>query len=120
MKQAEWLERIQAAAVEAKTWKPYFFDVANTLAGIMERRDQALLQYEKTGAVPIIKHTNKGGNTNLVKNPMLILTDELEKTALQYWRDLGLTPAGLKRINEEAMKGEKPQSLLAEVLSAME
>ena len=120
MKKEEWLDRIREAAVQAKTWKPYFIDMADTLAGILERRDQALEQYEKLGSMPVIKHTNKGGATNLEKSPMLIIVDNLEKTALQYWRDLGLTPAGLKRINEEALKGERPRSILAEALADIE
>ena len=41
--------------------------------------------------------------------------DDLSKTALAYWRDLGLTPAGLKRIDQTAMK-EKKKNSLAEAL----
>ena len=41
---------------------------------------------------------------------------DLDTQALAYWRDLGLTPAGLKKINEAAMK-EKKRSALVEALS---
>ena len=49
----------------------------------------------------IIEQTNKSGFTNKVKNPAFSVWDDLNKSALIYWRDLGLTPAGLKKINEE-------------------
>lgn len=59
----------------------------------------------------MIKYTNKGGATNMVENPLLALWDNLNKSALAYWRDLGLTPAGLKRIDDSAMKKKKKDSL---------
>ena len=74
-------------------------------------------EYEKSGTGPIIVHTNQGGNSNRVKNPAIVLWDDLNKSALNYWRDLGLTPAGLKKIKGEA--GETKQSALAEALADM-
>lgn len=55
----------------------------------------------------------------MVKNPLLVLWDDLNKSALAYWRELGLTPAGLKRIDESAMKKKKKDSL-AEALREIE
>ena len=40
----------------------------------------------------------------MIKNPALVLWDDLNKSALAYWRDLGLTPAGLKKLNDDALK----------------
>ena len=41
----------------------------------------------------------------------------MNRDALAYWRDLGLTPAGLKKINEEAMAADKKvQETFADVL----
>ena len=42
----------------------------------------------------------------------------MNKTALQYWRDLGLTPAGLRRIDEKAMKPQRVNAL-AEAMKAL-
>lgn len=89
-----WQNRIKAAAVDAGTYQPFFDDVIETLAGIMEKRDRAELQFEQTGGNAVIQHTNKGGATNLVKNPLLVVVNDLDSTALSYWRDLGLTPKG--------------------------
>ena len=72
-----------------------------------------------TGAQPVLEYTNKAGATNLSKNPLLVLWDELNKSALSFWRDLGLTPAGLRKIDETAMKQQK-RNALAEVLSSLD
>ena len=41
----------------------------------------------------------------------LVLIMELNRDTLSYWRDLGLTPAGLKKINESALKAENKSDL---------
>ena len=115
MNKEEWRERIKQSAVDAGTYKEFFDDVIDTLAGIMEMRDDAQAKYEAMGGSTIVQHTNKGGATNIVKNPALVVVGEMNTQALAYWRDLGLTPAGLKRINEAAMSKPK-RSALAEAL----
>ena len=104
MEQKKWKTRIKKACREAGTYQPYFDNAIDTLAAILEKRDQVEDQYIISGSEPVIYHTNQGGNENLVKNPCLVLWDELNKSALAYWRDLGLTPAGLKRLKEDALK----------------
>ena len=111
MKKAAWKKRIVESCEQAGTYRPYFENVIDPLADILEKRDDTADQYKKTGGVPVIKHTNKGGNANIVKNPMIVLWDDLNKSALAYWRDLGLTPAGLKKIDESAMTTKKRTSL---------
>lgn len=103
----EWAETIKRASVDAGTYRTYFDPVIDTLAGVLENRDKAQQSFEQSGSIPVVAHTNKGGNTNIVKNPALVVVDDLNKTALAYWRDLGLTPAGLKRINEDALRKQK-------------
>lgn len=101
---AEWKTKIITACQEAGTYQPFFDDVINTLAAIMEIRDSAVEQYEKSGGNPVVAHTNKGGHTNIVKNPALAIINEQNQQALAYWRDLGLTPSGFKKLNGEAVK----------------
>lgn len=115
MKKATWKNKIKRACEEAGTYRPCFDQVIDTLAGILEKRDDAEEIYVRLGSQPIVKHTNKFGATNVTKNPALILWDDLNKSALSYWRDLGLTPAGLKKIDEAALKA-KPQSALEKAL----
>ena len=104
MKKTAWKKKIRKACETAGTYQPFFDSVIDSLAGIMELRDNAQEKFDATGGNTIVKHTNKGGNTNIVKNPALVIIMECNAQALAYWRDLGLTPAGLKRINEGGLK----------------
>ena len=119
MRKTQWRAKIKKATEAAGTYQPCFDAVIDTLAAILEQRDTTLEFYEKTGGVPIVKHTNKGGSTNPQQHPALRLVNDLNRDALAYWRDLGLTPAGLRRINEQAVK-PKAKSALAEALSEFE
>lgn len=103
MKKQEWIKVIQQSAEEAGTYKEHYNSVIDTLADILEKRDNAEDQFQATGGKPVVSHTNKGGNTNIVKNPALVVIMELNTQALAYWRELGLTPAGLKKLNGDAL-----------------
>lgn len=115
MDKSAWVERIRASAVSAGTYRPYFDDVIDTLADILERRDIARELFAASGGNVLVYHTNKAGATNIEQNPVLRMVNDLNRDALTYWRDLGLTPAGLKRIDEQSMKQRK-KSALAEAL----
>ena len=104
MEQKKWKNKIKKACRNAGTYQPYFDHVIDSLASILEKRDEVEAQYIESGSLPVVEYTNKGGATNMSKNPALVLWDELNKSALAYWRDLGLTPAGLKKLNEDALK----------------
>ncbi len=120
MTKSKWKAAIEQACKQAGTYRPEFEHVIDSLAGIMETRDKAQTAYKKTGSKPIVEHTNKGGATNTVKNPALVVVMDLNTQALAYWRDLGLTPAGLKRLNEGALKpAEKKGSALEEALKGL-
>lgn len=104
MNKSEWKDNIIEACKGVNTYRTEFDSVIDTLATILEQRDKAMEMYINTGSNPVVKHTNKAHETNYVKNPMLVQWSELNKDALAYWRDLGLTPNGLKRINENELK----------------
>ena len=110
MKKRAWKSRIKKACVEAGTYKPYFDYTIDALAGVLEKRDEAQRQFDEGEHDLVIETTNKAGFTNLVKNPLITLWDDLNKSALSYWRDLGLTPAGLKKLNEESFAKKDPKA----------
>lgn len=118
MEKALWIARISASCRAAGTYRDYFDDVIDTLAAILERRDDAEAIFQEQGGEVLTEHTNKAGATNWEQNPVLRLINDLNRDALAYWRDLGLTPAGLKRINEAEMK-HKRRSALGEALSGI-
>lgn len=111
MTEKQWKSRIVKACKAAGTYQKYFTTIIETLAAIMCRRDAVAEAFEEAGAEPLVEFTNKNGATNLIKNPMLTLINDLDRDALAYWRDLGLTPAGLKKINEHAVKNSKKNPL---------
>ena len=53
----------------------------------------------------------------MARNPLLDTVIVLNTQALAYWRELGLTPSGLKKINEKAMESEKKKSGLADMVA---
>ena len=52
-------------------------------------------------------------------NPLLKEWQNMNRDALVYWRELGLTPAGLKKLNDDSMKPAE-QSPLDKVLANLE
>lgn len=110
MNKSEWKENIIKACEGVGTYREEFDSVIDTLATILEQRDKAMEQYEVTGAEPVITHTNKSHEKNYVKNPMLVQWSDLNKDALAYWRDLGLTPNGLKKISDKALTTSRGDS----------
>lgn len=106
MRKCGWEKKIKTACIEAGTYQSFFDEVISVLATILENRDEVMKKYKKLGAEPVVLYTNKSGKSNPVKNPLLVLWAELNKDALAYWRDLGLTPAGYKKINEKAASNQ--------------
>lgn len=103
MNAEQWSEHIKKSCIEAGTYRPFFDEVINQLAMIMETKDTATKQYAASGFSPVLQYTNKGGYTNLRKNPALAVINECNQQALAYWRDLGLTPSGYKKLNGDAV-----------------
>lgn len=113
MNRDEWREKIRQSCTNAGTYQPCFDDVIETLAGILSKRD--MVEETWDGEV-VVEHTNRNGNTNKEQSPAVRLINDLNRDALAYWKELGLTPASLKRINETAMKEKKKESALEKAL----
>lgn len=114
-----WKTKIRAATKKAGTYQPFFDAVIDTLAGILARRDDAEKLFETSGGNILVKHTNKGGATNIEQNPALRLINDLNRDALAYWRDLGLTPAGFKKLIDGAITTESEASALEKALNGI-
>ena len=119
MNKSQWKKRIKKACEDAGTYQPFFDSVIDTLAGIMEMRDNAEERFLALGGNTVVKHTNKGGSTNIVKNPALVVLMDCNAQALAYWRDLGLTPAGLKKLNAEVVKDKQAGGNLEKILEGL-
>ena len=113
MDKKKWFSKIKSLMKKAGTYQKHFDPVAAALAEILEQRDRAYDDFIEGGAQVVIKKTSDRGAVNMAPNPSLAVWNTLNTTALQYWRECGLTPASLKKLNEAAMKQEKGSSLEA-------
>ena len=111
MKKATWKKRIEEQMKLAGTYREHFVPVIDALAAILEERDRTREAFIAGGSEPLVEVVSDRGAVNMRKNPLLELWIALNKDALTYWRDLGLTPAGLKKIDETAMAPRKRSAL---------
>ena len=109
-------KQLSALGIDEKKYD----SVVESLALILVQRDETRKEFEESGGRSVIEYTNKGGSTNMMKNPLLVLWDELNKTALAYWRELGLTPAAYKKLTGDGVKKETKQKGLAAALAEIE
>lgn len=118
MDKTEWKDQIKLQTQAAGMYRAEFQPAIDALAEILEQRDKVYQQYLDEGSRAVVVHVQDRGAANTKKNPLLQVWMDLNAQALAYWRDLGLTPSGLKKINEKAM--EKPKrSALAEAMKAL-
>lgn len=116
----KWTQTIVDQTKACGTYKESFLPVIRTLADILEQRDLLKEEFESSGGNAIIDvRTDRGAEQKRI-NPSLKTWMDLNSQALVYWRDLGLTPAGLKKISESALKAEgKKESALEKALKAL-
>lgn len=119
MDSKKWKTKIKKATVTVGTYQDSFADIVDTLADILAERDRVYSQYIREGAQPLVEVVSDRGQSNMRNNPLLITWRDLNRDALQYWRDLGLTPAGLKKINDDSMQ-KSEGSPLDKVLAVLE
>ena len=63
------------------------------------------------GGTPLHGEAAIAGAKNAARNPFLVELDTLYDQALTYERELGLTPAALRKINEDALKPRRRNGL---------
>ena len=72
--------------------------------------------YLKTGGAPVVKAK---GSAIAIRNPVLDEMDKTDKASLELERELGLTPAALRRLNEAALAAKQEADPLASALAAL-
>lgn len=105
-----------AAMEKLGTYKPEFMPV---IVRYCEMRLQYKLLMERwyaDGCRISEEYTNKAGATNIRKTALYLSIESLRKELLVLDTDLGLTPIGLKRINDEMKKNAKKTSALGEAI----
>ena len=102
MTASQWKRKLIQQCKAVDTYQASFSGAISTLSSLLERRDEAYAQFVAEGSQTLVEKTSDRGAVNYVINPLLKLWQDLNRDALAYWRDLGLTPAGYKRLNLEA------------------
>ena len=108
-------EKIRKQCLALGTYKPEFEDVIMRLAEYRMRQRQLRDLYRQHGSAPIV---SAPGSSIAVKNPILEEMDRVDKLALELERELGMTPAALRKLNEAALARQEADPLAA-ALSAM-
>lgn len=119
MDSKNWKKKIKKATETVGTYQESFDEIINTLADLLAERDRVYDKYLEEGAQPLVEVTSDRGQTNMRDNPLLTTWRSINRDVLQYWRDLGLTPAGLKKIMDDSMK-QPEASALDKVLEKLE
>jgi hypothetical protein len=102
------------------TYRPQFDRTVRTYAEMSYDYKILLRQFENSGDQFVDEYTNKSGATNAMTTAIYSEIKTIRKEMVTYESILGLTPAGLKRINKEMDQSKKKTSSLAKALSKLE
>lgn len=109
--EARYKRQIIRKMKDVGTYSTSFVYTIDVLAKVLADYEATTEQFERTGGHMVIKHTNKSGATNIVKNPLYQSIEKLRDDIITYSRELGLTPAGLKRIKDKGNTSKKESRL---------
>lgn len=99
------------------TYDESFYMTIDILDGLLNDYEMARNEWVKDGCQMVVEHTNKNGQTNIVKNPLYQSMEKLRMDILSYSKELGLTPSGLKKLRQSSFdKDDGKVSKVEEVL----
>lgn len=97
------------------TYRPQFDATIRAYAEMRQQYDVLMDEFYANGCTITEEYTNKAGFTNVRKTALYQSLETLRKDIVTHENILGLTPSGLKRINDE-MKSRKKVSKLDQAL----
>src|SRR4051794_4999832 len=95
-------------------YKPEFDMTISIYASLIDQYQQLEKEFRKS-KFTVVEET--GYSDNKKKHPIVGSLESLRKDILAYSNALGLTPAGLKRINDDANKTKPKLSKLEQALN---
>ena len=110
----QWKKTIEEQIKFDSNYIPAFKTTIQILSEMLEERDRVYSAYLDAGAQPVIEFTSDRGAVNLKPNPLLKQWQEINASALLYLRDLGLTAAGLRKL--QGQLPEKPQRTCEDIM----
>ena len=114
---AKIARRIRKSCETLGTYKPEFDPVITRLGELIQRKADAETLFRKSGGQIIIEQTNKGGAKYLTRSPFLSEIDAANTQILALEKELGLTPAALKKIRDEQLAKSDADDPLAAAIS---
>ncbi len=114
----DYISKITESMKSLDIYDKQFDKSIEILNDILNDLDFARKDFKADDRQYVVEYVNKNGSTNLVKNPQYQVIADLSDRALRYLNELGLTPAGLKKIKDK--KEKKHRSKLDEALFSME
>lgn len=117
MNKTEWKQVIEDQIKFDKAYIPSFQTTITILSEILEERDRVYQTYLDSGAQPVVNFTSDRGAINLKQNPLLRQWQELNNSALAYLRDLGITPAGLRKLQGQFEKKGSNYRSMADIMN---
>lgn len=108
---ASYKKILMNATKELGTYDKSFDASLNILAEIMTERENVYKEYVKGGRHPLVLTISDRGAENYRQNPLLKQWNDLNSSALSYLSAVGLTPAGLKKITNDAIEKNEPDAL---------
>lgn len=88
------------------TYRPEFSSAIQDYAELRTRYKILMEQFYAGGCQIEAEYTNKAGASNLRKTALYQAIQDLQRDILTHETQLGLTPAGLRKISDKAMKGK--------------
>ena len=101
------------------TYKAEFSPTISRYAEMRLQYKILMEQWYVSGCIMVENYTNKAGATNARKTATYLALETLRTDLTNLENTLGLTPAGLKKINDKSMAVKK-ESTLAKALSKLE
>lgn len=101
---------------DVNTYKTQFDATINIYAENQQMYNSAYKDFIISGGKMTEEYTNNAGSTNIRKTATYMAIETLRNDLINYRSMLGLTPLGLKKINDE-MNKKKKQSKLVQALN---
>ena len=112
MKKDEWKKIIEDQIKFDHDYIPSFQTTIQILSEMLEERDRIYSMYIESGAQPVVNFTSDRGAINLKPNPLLRQWQDINTLCLSYLRDLGLTAAGLRKLQGQLPKDNGGQNAM--------
>lgn len=101
------------------TYRPQFDPAIRMYADMRYQLELLNEKWWEDGCRVTEEYTNKAGATNERKTALYSAIEQLRRDIAAMEDRLGLTPAGMRRINEAEMKSRKKASKLASALEKL-